>query len=75
MTRSGMAVTTSGVHYFLIIQLTRVNYSTYTTVSTPQDIHQMFYCNTFEASVLKTLMNVELIYYTSQFPVANSKTF
>ncbi len=32
---------------FLIIQRTGVNYSTYTTVDTPQDIDQMIY---FKAS-------------------------
>ncbi len=38
---------TSGVHYFLIIQRTEVNYSAYTTVATPQDTDQMIYFKAF----------------------------
>jgi len=37
---------TSGVHYFLIIQWIEVNYSAYTTVTTPQNIVQMIYFKT-----------------------------
>ncbi len=39
---------TSGVHYFLRIQRPEVNYSTYTTVTTPQDFDLMIYFKAFE---------------------------
>ncbi len=40
-TRSGVAVTPLVCIIFIIIQRTKVNYSAYTTVVTPQDINQI----------------------------------
>ncbi len=49
-------------HYFLIIQQTEVNYSAYTTVTTPQDSDQMIY---FKAYVQTFCLKVEQIWTLS----------
>ncbi len=46
-TRGGDAATTQSEIIFLIIQRPGVNYSAYTTVTTPQDIYQMIYFKGF----------------------------
>ncbi len=53
MLTQGLSITTSGVHYFQIIQLPVKNYSAYTMVTTPLDIVQMLYFNTFARILLR----------------------
>lgn len=67
---------TSDVNYFLIIEWPGVNYSAYTTVTTPQGIDQMLYFKTFcPVSVIKRSCE-GLISYASHHisPFADSKT-
>ncbi len=60
-TRGGDAAT---MHYFLRIQRTKVNYSTYTTVTTPQDNDQMIY---FKAFVQISCLNVGYEFFQKCF--------